>query len=109
MVGGLNFPIYGRCLASNSNKPIPPVPLFTGAGEKRKGMPQSEAPFCYKPTLPSLLSPPVHSVPTPLIKNPTSVVADGIPPIPTKLLEKNKTLGVHRPGYSDRGPESGHG
>lgn len=40
------------------------------------------------PTLPSLLSPPLESAPTPLIKNPISVIADGIPPIPTKLLEK---------------------
>ena len=46
--GELNFSIYGRCLASNSNKPILPVPLFTGAGEKRRGMPQSEAQCCYK-------------------------------------------------------------
>ena len=40
------------------------------------------------PTLPSLLSLPVHSMLTLLTKNPTSVVVDGIPPIPTKLLEK---------------------
>ena len=52
--GELNFPIYGRCLASsssssnNNNKPISPVPLLKGAGEKRQGISPSEAPFCYK-------------------------------------------------------------
>ena len=43
------------------------------------------------PSLPSLVSPSqsvVPSVPTSLLKNPASVVAEGIPPIPTKLLEK---------------------
>ena len=36
------------------------------------------------PTLPLLLPPPLHSMPTPLIKNPTSIIAHGIPPIPTR-------------------------
>ena len=49
--GELNFPIYGRCLASSSSsnsKPISPVPLFKGAREKRQGISPSDAPFCYK-------------------------------------------------------------
>ena len=36
------------------------------------------------PTLPLQLPPSLHSMPTPLIKNPTSIIADGIPPIPTR-------------------------
>lgn len=44
--GELNFPIYARCLANSSNKSAPPVPLFKGAGVKRKSLPELQ--FCYK-------------------------------------------------------------
>ena len=46
--GELNFPIYGRCLSSNCNMPIPPVPLLKGAGVKKQGISPPDAPICYK-------------------------------------------------------------
>ena len=44
----LNFPIYGCYISSNYNMPIPAVPLFKGAGEKKQRIFPPDAPFCYK-------------------------------------------------------------